>query len=82
MGKDRTHEEEAAPADQGLPPSGTGHQSGNAREENDRRIAAEHFNLVPPTAPLQPVSFAILITRQSAAALSEVKLNNPYDILA
>jgi hypothetical protein len=32
MEENTTHEEEAAPAYEGLPPSGTGHQSGNARE--------------------------------------------------
>ena len=62
MEEGTTREEEAAPADQGLPPSGTGHQSGNAKEETDRRIAAEHFNLVPPATPLQPISFAIAST--------------------
>ena len=52
MEEDTTHTEEVARADQFLPPRGIGHQSGNAMEENDLRIAAEHFNLVPPTAPL------------------------------
>ena len=82
MEEDTTHTEEAAPANQGLPPSGIGHQSGNAMEENDRRIAAEHFNLVSPAAPLQPISFAIPNTGQNATAQSGIELNNPYDLLA
>ena len=52
MEEDITHKEDATPADRGHPPNGTGHQSGNAKEDNDRTIAAEHFNLVPPAAPL------------------------------
>ena len=62
MEEETTHTEEATTEEQGLPPSGTGYQSGNAMEENDRMIAAEHFNLVPPATPFQPISFAILST--------------------
>ena len=51
MEEDTTHTEDATPSEQDLPPSGTGYQRGNAREENDRMIATEHFNLVPPAAP-------------------------------
>ena len=54
MEEDTTHTEKAAPAEQGLPPSSTGHQQGNAMEENDRKVAADHFNLVPLAAPLNP----------------------------
>ena len=52
MEEDITHTKDATLADQGHPPSGTGHQSSNAKEDNDRKIAAEHFNLAPPAAPL------------------------------
>ena len=82
MEEDTTHTEEATTEDQGLPPSGTERQSGSDREENDRKIAAEHFNLVPPAAPLQPTSFAVPSTGQTAGAQSGIELNNPYDLLA
>ena len=59
MEEDTTHTKEAAVGEQGLPHGGTVHQSGSAREENDRRVAAEHCTLVPPTAPIQPISFEI-----------------------
>ncbi len=82
MEEDTTLPEGAALANQGLPPSGTGHQSGSAMEETDRMIATEHFNLALAAAPLQPISFAIPSTGQTATAQSGIELNNPYDLLA
>ena len=83
MEEDPIPTEVAAAVEQGHPPSGTERQSGSAKEEIDRKITAEHFNLVPPAAPLQPISFAIPSTGQTApASRSELDPNNPYDILA
>ena len=83
MEEDTTHTEEAASAEHGLPPSNTGHQQGNAREENDRRAAVEHFNLVPPSAPFKPISFTLPSTGHTrVAAQRSIELNNPYDIVA
>ena len=83
MEEDTTHVEEAAIGEQGLPHGGTIRQSGSAREENDRRVAAEHFILIPPVAPLQPISFGIPSMGQpSLAAQTVIELSNPYDILA
>jgi hypothetical protein len=83
MEEDTTHTEEAAMGEQVLPHGGTERQSGSAREENDRRVAAEHFNLVPPATPVQPLSFVLPSMRQPAlAAQTIIELSNPYDILA
>ena len=82
MEEDITHIEEATSDEQGLPPSYTNQQNGSAREENDRGVAAEHFNLVPPAAPLQSISFAVRSTGQTAATLSGIELKNSSDLLA
>jgi hypothetical protein len=83
MEEDTTQREEAAVEEQGLPQGGTVPQSASAREENDRRVAAEHFTLVPPTSPIQPLSFGIPSGGQSApAAQTVIDLSNPFDILA
>jgi hypothetical protein len=83
MEEDTSHAEEATPAKQGLPPSNTGHQQGNAREENDRRIATEHFSMGSLAPPLQPISFAVPSTgHTTVASHSPIELSRPYDILA
>ena len=82
MEEDTTHTKEAAADEQGLPSNNLDLHNSNAREENDRKVAAEHFNMVPPAAPLQPISFAVLGMGQTARALSGIEINNPYDLLA
>jgi len=83
MKEDTRHTEEATMGEQGLPHSGTKHQSDSVKEEIDRRVAAEHFNLVPPAAPIQPISFAIPSMGQPAlVAPTVIEIGNPYDILA
>jgi hypothetical protein len=83
MEENTAHREEATPAKQGLSPSTTGHQQSNARQENDRRVVAEHFNQAPPAAPLLPISFAVPSTgHTTVAAQGPIELSNPYDILA
>ena len=83
MEEDTTHTEEATVGEQGLPQGGTIRKSGSAREENDRRVAAEHFTLVSPATPIQPLSFEIPSVGQPAlAAQIVIDLSNPYDIFA
>ena len=83
MEEDTTHTREVPLAEQGLPSSGTGHHQTNVGEENDHIVAAEHFNLVPPTTPLRSISFAVPGPGHTlSTSKSPVEQRNIYDVLA